>query len=776
MALITAAARQELISLHIAMFNAAPSESRLSQMVKAREAGSTLFQVAAESAKDTFFGQVYPGLQTGAEFANKLADILLTTGTMAGARTWAVNWATTQLAAGVSRSDIITAAVQALRSNTNADFAAAQTKLSNTTSVAEYYAVTKLQNSTSLSTLQQVIANVTDVASTVTTANAAIDTTAATATGQTFTLTSGVDLINGTAGNDIIIADNTGANKQLSVADQISGGAGTDTLRIFLAAADTGTGQPAITDIEEIYINGGAIVAYTAPTGSTKLSIDNAVVNTAATYTLGTKELSLANHAATAATITTIATAGATTHTTTLNALSGVTAGAANHTLAYTTASVTTLNLVAATAGSTVALTNAGAGITTLNVNGNGGNAGLTITSAPAAIVNVSAAGLTGTGALSYNAGTPNATFKFTGGPGNDTVSFANDGLAVLTSGTQLNGGAGTLDKIAILDTALSAAETTRINAATGFEVLGLNAAITLDASTLTAIKHFSVDTTALTQTINSMATGSTVSVTATAPTSLTLGTAVGVNDVAVNLGTSATAGAITVAALVTTGITNVTITANGTGAKVVTALTNSDNSNFVIKGAAPTTLALAAGTAVGSKIDGSGATGALTLTGSAVIASGDIIIGGSAADTINGGRGADTLTGGAGADTFVFDGAAAANTSGLTFGSADVITDFVVGVDKLQFTNAADVVSGQQTAVQNAVTALAAGSTDAAIATAMAGANTTNLGVSFAVFGGNTYVLFEQSGAGAGVAADDVFIKLTGVTTLPTFATDVIA
>ncbi len=57
-----------------------------------------------------------------------------------------------------------------------------------------------------------------------------------------------------------------------------------------------------------------------------------------------------------------------------------------------------------------------------------------------------------------------------------------------------------------------------------------------------------------------------------------------------------------------------------------------------------------------------------------------------------------------------------------------------------------------------------------------MATANTTNLGVSFAVFEGSTYVLYETTGAGTGVVADDVFIKLTGVTTLPTFAADVIA
>lgn len=153
-----------------------------------------------------------------------------------------------------------------------------------------------------------------------------------------------------------------------------------------------------------------------------------------------------------------------------------------------------------------------------------------------------------------------------------------------------------------------------------------------------------------------------------------------------------------------------------------------------------------------------------------------DTIVGTAGADTITGGAGADVLTGGAGADVFSFSGVAGATTSGTPFGTFDTITDFVVGTDKLQFSGVADVVSGQQAAVQVAVTALAAGSTATQIATAMALANTTNLGVSFAVFEGNTYALYETTGAGTGVAADDVFIKLTGVAVAPTFAADVIA
>jgi len=188
------------------------------------------------------------------------------------------------------------------------------------------------------------------------------------------------------------------------------------------------------------------------------------------------------------------------------------------------------------------------------------------------------------------------------------------------------------------------------------------------------------------------------------------------------------------------------------------------------------------------------GGNGATTITGTGladVITTGlanDVIVGGAGADridagngtnTITGGTGADIMTGGTGVDTYAFGAAAAAASSGGADGAAiaDVITNFVVGTDKLQFTGAVDIVSAQQAAVQTAVTALAAGSTDAQVATAMALANTTALGVSFAVYNGNTYVYFERTAASADfVAADDVFIKLTGVTTLPTFAADVIA
>jgi Ca2+-binding RTX toxin-like protein len=57
-----------------------------------------------------------------------------------------------------------------------------------------------------------------------------------------------------------------------------------------------------------------------------------------------------------------------------------------------------------------------------------------------------------------------------------------------------------------------------------------------------------------------------------------------------------------------------------------------------------------------------------------------DIVDGGADDDTLTGGTGVDVLIGGSGTDTFVF----ANGDSGATEATADIITDFVTGVDSL--------------------------------------------------------------------------------------------
>lgn len=72
------------------------------------------------------------------------------------------------------------------------------------------------------------------------------------------------------------------------------------------------------------------------------------------------------------------------------------------------------------------------------------------------------------------------------------------------------------------------------------------------------------------------------------------------------------------------------------------------------------------------------GGAGADTITGGT---GDDTINGGAGDDTINGGAGADSVTGGDGADLFMFDAG-----SGITLETADTITDYTKGSDRVEF------------------------------------------------------------------------------------------
>lgn len=154
-----------------------------------------------------------------------------------------------------------------------------------------------------------------------------------------------------------------------------------------------------------------------------------------------------------------------------------------------------------------------------------------------------------------------------------------------------------------------------------------------------------------------------------------------------------------------------------------------------------------------------------------------DRVNGGAGPDSIIGEGGADIMTGGLGLDIFYFRATAGTMESGLVTG--DTITDFTVGQDKLVFINPTfirllEVASLQQVAIQAAINALASDSTAAQIAMTMAASNITNNAVSFAVYGSDTYVYYENNGTASGVAADDIFIKLAGVSSGFTFAGDI--
>lgn len=596
-----------------------------------------------------------------------------------------------------------------------------------------------------------------------------------------------MDNFAGTAANDKFVADNSGTNKVLSAADSVKGGGGTDTLQVYNASADAleTLSFAGVSGIANIYTNSGTLTDgkttdATAISGLVNLEIATPVaIANGKGYTFktsATQNLTL--------TKVNVAAAGAGTV-----SLDGVAKLALNATGTSTTDSGTlTLDVLGAatslavnttTAASKVTLANTGAAMTALSVTG---DQGLTLTTS-LGLKTIDASAATGKIAVDVSGATIPALFAFTGGTGADTLTLKAGALDLLTAGSQLNGGSGNDTLVTKETAALTTAQLAAVNAAVSFEVLGFGASASgVDVSKLKTINSFKVLPGNFTESFtNSVGTTSYLIDNASGNSgTVTIGNKVG--ETATNITIDNGAGASkTLAKIDVTGISTVNLSSTGVttkagGASVLTAIVNSDNSNIVIKGDTDLTItSKLAATAVGSKVDASAFTGKLSVLGSD---KGDTIIGGAGADTLNGGKGADTLTGGAGADTFSFTGTAGSADNGADGAAvAETITDFLVGTDKLQFTTVTDVVSVQQAAVQAAVTALAATATDAQIATAMANANTTDLGVSFAVFGGNTYVYYETTGATTThVAADNTFIKLSGVTTAPTFAADVIA
>ena len=761
---ISSEKQTEILKVVAGLFNAAPGGSNLSSLAAFIEGGNSIAQLAdALAANSLFTNNVMAGKVTtdaqAAVLMNNFGLVADSTSTSAGSQ--ALAYFKGAIDAKVGFGKIVYDAVTYLSGSPAAEFATAATLLANKALVAAAYSET--HSSSDLSVLQNVLSAVTGTAAYTSADVAAILAGSGASAGTSFSLTTATDTVNGTSANDTIIGEFnavTPALQTIGASDQINGGGGTDTFKVFGPfTAATSVLPASMTNVETLYLASLAnaaqnLSAYTkAANGIDKIEVADASLLAAQTITTSTGQtlsLATAAGAATAGAVTWAGAAADTTLNLALNGYQGALA-AVPAALTVTGAAATTLNIASTGSANKVGVFTGPATVTSHVITG---DKALTYSPAAAdvaALNSINASAATGDIKVNANAGLTKAAFTFTGGTGNDTITFANDEFGTLTAGTQLVGGTGT-DKIGLFDAALTAAEATKIQAASGFEKIGLNAAITLDASTLSSYKTFDVDTTALTQVINNLATGSTVNVgvgasAAFTATSLTTAGAVGINDVTINLGGAGDLNANTITALVTTGLTNVKISSNGTVANTITAVTNSDNSNFTLSGAADLTIAIAVGTAIGSQIDASTMTGKATITGSTIIGSGDIIKGGSGIDTITGLRGADTMTGGAGGDTFSFNGAAAANTSGATFGSADVITDFVAGSDKLQFSGVVDVVSGQQAAVQTAVTALAAGSTDAQIAVAMSAANTTSLGVSFAVYNGSTYVLYETTG-----------------------------
>ncbi|MGZ3972007.1 MAG: beta strand repeat-containing protein, partial [Mucilaginibacter sp.] len=434
---------------------------------------------------------------------------------------------------------------------------------------------------------------------------------------------------------------------------------------------------------------------------------------------------------------------------------------------------VATLNIqsilgAAATANTnnTATINNTGAKITAINISGDQKATFVLQTGVAGAAKTINASTSTGGVSVDTSADAKASTFAFTGGAGNDTLMLKAGDLTAIAAGGQIDFGAGTNDKIVTLDTTFAAADYAKLNAIKNVEVLGTGAAAAVvDASQLTSIKNFSIDGNGI-QAYTKMAAGATVTDTsATHAATLSFGGDVGVNTLNLILGADSKAAGIAIGGNLTIGQTTVSLVSNGDGTatNTISALKNADNSTYTITGSNDLTITATQATAIGSKYDGSAATGKLNITGnttgfSAGSALGDVIIGGSKADTLKAAVNGGTLTGNGGNDQF--DVSAAVTGATAATAAVTTITDFTKG-DSIKFTGTAS------TFVSTKVDTSAAGSLVAAI-DAIAASTTAN-SITWGVYGGNTYVVDNIPTTAGGLTATDVLVKLTGTLDLST-------
>ncbi|MBF6631342.1 MAG: hypothetical protein ITG01_09390 [Comamonas sp.] len=280
---ITSQERTNILKLVAGMFNAVPGATYLEEFSTAFLAmGNDYGSLATALGNTGAFKSLYPSSLTVQETANKFLGTL---GLANNAE--AQDFVQAKLNAGESIASVVFQSLLALvdSTSTDAEIVAAQAQLSNKAAVAEYYSVTLGASSADLATLQGVVANVTADPATVEAAKAS----SGGANGTTFTLTTGVDAISGTAGNDTIIGVSDGVTSATVAAGQpvtetfggldvIDGGAGTDTLKLSNSTGtmtlDTSVEVKNVEILELVSANGAVNADVQAWTGLQSVVVD----------------------------------------------------------------------------------------------------------------------------------------------------------------------------------------------------------------------------------------------------------------------------------------------------------------------------------------------------------------------------------------------------------------------------------------------------------------------------------------------------------------------
>ncbi|SFP42285.1 hypothetical protein SAMN05216419_1002122 [Nitrosomonas cryotolerans] len=450
------------------LFNAAPGGSNLTELANLVEGGTSIQQLARDLAKHPLFtdGIMAGKATTPAQVGVLMNHFGLTTGSgdASSPDAQAEAFFTARINEGTGFGDIVFEAITFLsQSNVPAEFADVAALLDNKVLVAEVYS--ENNSATDLATLQSILIGVT--ATGPATRDEAITFLEGQGTGpnagQVFTLTSAVDNIAGTSGDDAIngVVDTTanGAGGTFTPGDQIDGGAGNDTATFVITDTGKWSNGATIKNVENIVFrdvtNKGDTVNVANINGAT--SFTNLSSTAGQTLTLN----NIQSNAKLA--ITNSSTAGGTANSLTANFKDGifVTGGstlsadfnAAGSSVAGTTVrsdltvghasaagTATDLTLALNASGTNFATFTNGAnsigGLKTLSV---GGTGSLDIVAAGAEFNNLTTVNAAANkGGFKVDLAANNKDVTFTGGEGNDTLTLLN-----FNTKDSVDGGAG---------------------------------------------------------------------------------------------------------------------------------------------------------------------------------------------------------------------------------------------------------------------------------------------------------------------------------------------
>lgn len=575
----------------------------------------------------------------------------------------------------------------------------------------------------------------------------------------------------------------------------------------------TGPGSLTVTGIGSAAIGSNGVAAQTAANVTTITAAGANTINiqntTTAASAAGTIKFDVSNGSGAAAQAVVVNTLGTTANVINDIKIGNATVGAASLTInAASNLKTTTVTEFVANTLKTVTISGAA---TTVDLG----------TLPSTALTSVDASGLTAGGAK-VTLGTNLAT-TFKGGAGNDTLTIAAG--AAMTGAADAGAGSDTLaisDNVAkaggaVTDTSLTA---TTGKLFTNFEILqvaatatgsGTQAATdvaTFDPTLMTGITSFNVATSTAGVKLINLAAAPTINVVGDVKSG---GGLAGINAVLKD----ATGTSDVVNFTISNGKTDSTITNNGLTIDKITAagvetiniasnglVSNSGTANTVSSLDLDTSLALSKVVLTGSQnlslttgtqttakdltIDGSAATGQLTINATGVAGKANIN-GGTASDTITvtnsvtaggsvyGGAGGDSITLNATkAVTLVYKAATdsladAVNAAGSAKGTQDAIVTFTTAVDKIDISSFGFTAAQKgalvydATVYANEAKALAAA---AANTTFFNDASNTARAVKVVTDGTNAYVFVDVNKDGAFSATSDMVIQLTGITT----------